>query len=148
MENAAEALLIAGGVLLGILTISAFVMMLGNVGIIEGAKQQTQEVKAIVDWNKEWEAYNKSAMYGTDALTIINKAKQNNAEYNGNADYQVTVEIEDTSHHHYVDADAETYIKSYVSASSSQIIILKCEEMRTSDKTGRINYIKLKTLQE
>ncbi len=144
MENASEALLIAGGVFLGILTISAFVIMLSHVGIIEGSQQQTQDIKAVADWNKEWEAYNRTAMYGTDALTVINKAKQNNAEYDGNADYQVTVDVIAIDKTHYIDNEAETYIRSFVDGGNN--IIVKCKEMKRSDKTGRINYIILEVV--
>ena len=80
MENASEALLIAGGILLGILTITLLVYMFGNLSNMESADMARVEQERLNAWNAEWEAYNKRLLYGTEVLTVIKKAEQKNHE--------------------------------------------------------------------
>ena len=78
MENASKALIIAGGILLGIITVSMLIYMykkLGNVvDTISGDTTQEQ----LLEFNKGFEVYNKKIMYGTDIVSAINKAIDNN----------------------------------------------------------------------
>lgn len=93
MDNATEALLIAGGILLGILTITALVYMFNNLSIMGNAQEKREETKRLAEWNSEWEAYNKMQLRGAEVLTVVNKAKQNNSMYEENSKYNVNVEI-------------------------------------------------------
>ena len=94
MDNAAQALLIAGGILLGILTITMLVYMFSNISNMGNAQNLKQEAERLAAWNNEWEAYNKRLLYGTEVLTVINKAEQNNKEYNENDRYKVKIFIQ------------------------------------------------------
>ena len=78
MENAAKALLIAGGILLMILTLSLLVYMTGSIEKIEQAQNQKKQVEELARFNLEYEAYNKQRLYGVDVITVINKAIANN----------------------------------------------------------------------
>ena len=86
MENASQALLIAGGILLALITISAFVLMFNNVNTIQETQYTREETQRLLRWNAEWEAYNKTLLYATEVLTVVNKAEQNNKDYNNGYD--------------------------------------------------------------
>lgn len=74
MENAAKALLIAGGVLLAIITISLFVYMITATSRMAQAQDEKTALEQLVAFNNQYEAYNKRVMYGTDVITVVNKA--------------------------------------------------------------------------
>ncbi len=93
MENASKALLIAGGILLGMLTLGLLATMFNNISTMQNAKADKKITEEIAAWNSEWEAYNKSYLYGTEVLTVINKAQQNNYEDNL---YKVKIEVINT----------------------------------------------------
>lgn len=103
MENASKAILIAGGILIAIVTITIFLFVFGTSGQMVGVTQEDTLTKELVDFNKSYEAYNKKKMYGTDMISILNKAIDNNrswnVEYGENSpkkdylDYYVDIEI-------------------------------------------------------
>lgn len=78
MENASKALLIAGGILIALLTISLVMIMYNNLQSMQNAQEQKLATEQLVAFNKEYEAYNKSLLYGTDVITVVNKAINNN----------------------------------------------------------------------
>ena len=78
MENASKALLIAGGILLALLTISLVMIMYNNLQSMQNAQEQKLATEQLLAFNKEYEAYNKSLLYGTDVITVVNKAINNN----------------------------------------------------------------------
>lgn len=130
MENASEALLIAGGILLAILTITLLVYMFGNLNTIGSADAEITEQERLNAWNAEWEAYNKRLLYGAEVLTVINKAEQNNRDYDGNTKYYVTCKILLNT----TEVD-KTYVETH------KTLIFECKEMNYSNETGRINEI-------
>lgn len=78
MENASKALIIAGGVLLALMVLSLVVYMstaTSRFAESQDQKRLTEEIKA---FNDGYTAYNKKRMYGTDVITIINKAIEHN----------------------------------------------------------------------
>lgn len=88
MENASKALLMAGGILLTIITLSLFIYLTtatSRIGEAQEAKTLTEQITA---FNKEYEAYNKRRLYGTDVITVVNKAINHNEKMNA-------IEIED-----------------------------------------------------
>ena len=136
MENASEALLIAGGILLGILTITLLVYMFGNLSNMESADMARVEQERLNAWNAEWEAYNKRLLYGTEVLTVINKAEQNNHEYECSEEYYVTYKI----------LQGNTQVdKSFVETKKTSIF--ECTAMNYSNETGRINEVIFKFIE-
>ena len=126
MDNAANALMMAGGILIAILVISLFMYMLSSAKILPAEEVNQDEVDRLSRWNAEWEAYNKKLLYGAEVLTVINKAEQNNNDY-GNADnYKVTI----------------TVLNGSTQMTKDQIeknAIYECVEINENDKTGRVN---------
>ncbi len=78
MENAAKGLLIAGGMLLAVIVISIFIYGYTNITHLAEADKNEQLLKEIQEYNQPYLAYNKSAMYGTDVISILNLALSNN----------------------------------------------------------------------
>jgi len=113
MENASKALLIAGGILIAIILLSLFLNMYNKMSSFQKTQQEQKKMEQIQAFNAEYEAFDKKVMYGTDIMTLANKAIENNKTKNattGEIDYinitlKVTqsygakVEIKDLSGH-------------------------------------------------
>lgn len=95
MEDASKALLMAGGILLAMLTLGLLVAMFNNISTMQNANADTEEARELAAWNAQWEAYNKPLLHGTEILTVINKAEQNNTD---DSLYKVTVKVENNDH--------------------------------------------------
>lgn len=78
MENAAKALVIAGGVLIAIMTLSLFLYGMTSAARIEQAQNEKKATEELAAFNMEYEAYNKQRLYGIDLITVINKAIEHN----------------------------------------------------------------------
>ena len=81
MENASKALIIAGGVLIGLITISLYYFMFSNIRNFVDVTSTDYNEKEVLAFNQGFEAYNKKLMYGSDIVSVINKAIDNNAIY-------------------------------------------------------------------
>lgn len=74
MENVSKALLMAGGTLLAILILTVLIYMLNASNTLAQAQDEKKLAQQTAAFNKEYEAYDKSRMYGTDVITVVNKA--------------------------------------------------------------------------
>lgn len=81
MENASKALIIAGGILIGLITISVLFFMFNRISELAGITSENTQQEELLAFNKGFEAYNKKLMYGVDVITVINKAIDNNKRY-------------------------------------------------------------------
>lgn len=82
MENASKALVIAGGILLAMLTISLLFLLLSNINSSKMTEEEKLAAKQLQEFNQQWEAYNKKVLYGTDVISVVNKAIDNNKKEN------------------------------------------------------------------
>ena len=78
MDNAPTALLMAGGMLLAIIVISLFILGYSNITSMAQAQLDVELMEEINEFNKPFLAFNKTAMYGTDVISILNFAVSNN----------------------------------------------------------------------
>ncbi len=85
MENASKALLIAGGILISIIIISLFLSMYNRMSSFQKSQETEKEFKQISAFNSGYEAFNKQVMYGTDIITLMNKAIENNITKNASS---------------------------------------------------------------
>jgi len=76
MENASKALLIAAGMFLALLILSMLIYMSNSINGIAKTQNEKKAAEQLTEFNAKYEAYNKMLMYGTDVVTIINKAKE------------------------------------------------------------------------
>ena len=81
MENASKALIIAGGILIGIITISIFVLMFNKIGDTMDVISTDTSEEELLKFNKSFNIYNKKVMYGSDVISAINNAIDNNERY-------------------------------------------------------------------
>lgn len=81
MENATEALYIAAGTLLGVMIISLVVFFFRRVGSLQEQQDRIMTADQLAEWNNVYLAYNKKIMYGTDLISVLNKAQSNNEKY-------------------------------------------------------------------
>ena len=85
MENASKALLMAGGVLIAIIIISLLVRTYGNIGRFQRQQLSAEEAEQLEEFNKEYTKYQGQYVYGTEVITVINKA--------ADSDYDIRVSI-------------------------------------------------------
>ena len=113
MENASKALLIAGGILFSMLILSLLVLLFSNINSVNMSKEEKQNAKQLKEFNQQWEAYDKKALYGTELITVMNMSIENNIKMNTienkddryyvnviitiNKNYETTVERYDTT---------------------------------------------------
>ena len=99
MENASKAIIMAGGLLIAMITISMFYYAFGRTSDMAGNLEDNTDQKELVAFNTGFLAYDKKLMYGADILSVLNKAVDNNKKYevetydenNVYADYYVNI---------------------------------------------------------
>ncbi len=87
MENISKALLIAGGIVIAMITISLFYVVFRSTSPYAERYYDTADKKALQAFNKSYEAYNKKLMYGMDVVTVLNMAIDNNKRYGLSQNY-------------------------------------------------------------
>lgn len=98
MENATKAFIIAAGMLFAMLIVSLLVWVYNNISSTEKTKVDTETMEQIVDFNKQFEAYNKNTVRGYQMISLVNLAKDMNARYKeDDGYYRVEVILEKTS---------------------------------------------------
>ena len=101
MENASKALMIAGGILIGLLVIGALVLMYNQIGDYEKAQSRMDKNSQLAEFNNDYERYlDDKGINGTDVLSLINKVMDYNkkAEKGGvansvNYDIKMSIKI-------------------------------------------------------
>lgn len=78
MENASKALLISGGALIAMLILSLVLLVTNNINSLQRAQADKTFQEQLSAFNMQFESYNKRIMYGTDVISVINKAVDNN----------------------------------------------------------------------
>lgn len=96
MENASKALLISGGVLVALIIVSAMVYMFNAIGEMPRSQEEIKAQKELEDFNKKYESYNRGNLKGTDVISVLYMADNNNEKYKGDTQFYITVEIEIT----------------------------------------------------
>lgn len=87
MEDMSKALIIAGSVLISILIISLLMYFARSISVLEKGKRNVQITEEVAEFNAGFEIYEKSLMYGTDVLSCLNKAQNNNQKYVNNSHF-------------------------------------------------------------
>lgn len=134
MENATKAILISGGILLALLTLSLMIMMFNNMQKMEEAKDQKAVLQEMNEWNAQWEAYNKKVMYGSDVLTVVNKAAEVNSGLEKNSPYVVTINV--------------TGIDMNTELVENKLSIFRCEKIHYNQDTGYVDSMTFKFIRK
>ena len=75
MENASKALLMAGGVLIAIITIAVLARTFSSVSLFQKAELTEEEQAQLVAFNEQYTKYLNQYVYGTEVRSLINKYK-------------------------------------------------------------------------
>lgn len=81
MENAAKALEIAAGVILAVILMSLIAYFFSTISAWPQQQDDMESAEQLAEFNLEYEVYDKSAMYGVDVISCLNKARSNNEKY-------------------------------------------------------------------
>lgn len=73
MENASKALLIAAGILIGLILITMIIYGYSQISSYYKAKEENREIEQLVDFNKQYIPYNRDDVRGSDLLSLVNK---------------------------------------------------------------------------
>lgn len=106
MENASRALLLAAGILLGLILLTSVMYIYNTIRDSTEAKYQLLSEEQLLKENAEFESYDKKYMYGTDVITVLNKAIDLNKQNYSAGDFQIDITFKLLS-------DVENYIIPY-----------------------------------
>ena len=73
MENASKALLIAGGVLLGIMVLSLFLIMINSLTDYQQSQIVNERQAEAISFNNNYTGYMRDEVPGTDIMSLVNK---------------------------------------------------------------------------
>lgn len=82
MENAVKALEIAGSVLMAVLILSCIVFGYSKVREFKQEEEKEERILQASDFNKDFDAYDRDNLYGTDMFSISNKIETYNKKEN------------------------------------------------------------------
>ena len=95
MENATKALVMAGSVLIAVIIIALLYSFLSTLSANAEQEDLALLVEQTEKFNKEYEAFERKLMRGTDLITVINKAIANNDRYEDQEHiYDIDVQFE------------------------------------------------------
>lgn len=78
MENASKALLMAGGILIVLITIAVLVRTFSNISEFQMSRLSEEEQEQLVAFNEQYTKYLNQYVYGTEVRSLINKYKNDN----------------------------------------------------------------------
>ena len=112
MENASNALLIAAGVLIGIMILSIAVFLFVNFSSISRDAQSTITANQLQEFNAKFSIYeNRKDLTIYDVITVANLAKQNNYEYSASnvfdTEYKVTVMFDEDKDNNFENSNGD-----------------------------------------
>lgn len=87
MENASRALMIAGGILIAMMIVSLLVFGLNRLSRYENAKDEAKRNEQLLEFNKQFESYNKSVIKGYEMISLANLADDMNTRYSEDKGY-------------------------------------------------------------
>ncbi len=87
MENSTLAILIAGGILIAMITISIFTIAFGLASDFADRSAINYTEREQIAFNKKFEAFDKKVMYGSDLVSVYNLVEDSNKNYKDYAGY-------------------------------------------------------------
>ncbi len=175
MENASKALLMAGGVLIGIMVISFMVLVLRKAGKMSAQYDNQIANNELTKFNGQFEIYDKNDNNFFDVITVANLAYDINKKNGYDKQNSVTVEVNDGSEtysilpnsnlpkDHFLKNNRNIYIYIYNSENGQSLIEeygarneenstqyqyrFKCNGISYNQTTGKVNEIKFEAVE-
>lgn len=144
MENAAKALRIAAGVIIGVLLVALLWYMYHQFVEIPRQEEENAKEEQMVEFNKKYMAYDKQNLKGNKIISLMNMAIDNNVKYSDVQEYQIEIEIKAQGPISYIDLD---YYKGKKASSTDYQAFIdeiknkfyKCTGVETKGPNGRIS---------
>lgn len=139
MENASKALLLAAGILIGLILLSSAVYLYNTIRASQELKSIQLSEEQLLRYNAEFESYDKTRMYGTDVITVLNKAIDNNTKYENDESMFIDVSFK-------LKSDVKNYVDkySYVKDTTLNKYVWKKESNKTTTYGGTLSYSLIK----
>lgn len=93
MENSSKALYIAGSLLIAVSILSLLMFTFKGMGKAQSRQDEQASEQEIINFNKEYEAFNKRIMSAVEVVSCINKAISNNESAKDQKDYDRMVDV-------------------------------------------------------
>lgn len=150
MENASKALLMAGGVLIGILILSLATFLFINFGSTSQDIYNQMEEDKLTQYNAQYTVYSgRDGITIYDIISIANLAKENNDYYKDYTDYESTykVQVAFPEYQNLQEQDIDkkqNLIGKYntVDENGNLKVKFKCTNIKYHDSGGRVELIK------
>lgn len=134
MENASNALIMAGGVLVGVIVLSLFVYLFSHTGSLSHEYQQEIDRISIVRFNEQFEKYiGKEDLSSHDMLTLYNLVEAINNEAG-----EKVVEVKGVN---------QSDIKNLTAfLTNGKIYKNLIDKVKYDEETGKISYLEFKEI--
>ena len=94
MENATKALEMAGSVLIGVLILGCLAFAYTRMTELKDVEHKSEVTEQASDFNKDYEAYNRNNLYGSDLFSLANKIEDyNKQEADGKAYGRIEMKV-------------------------------------------------------
>lgn len=146
MENASQALIIAGTILIALIILSIGVYLVSNYRQVGESYEQTKEITEITKFNTNFTKFEeREDITAQEIITLKNFAKN----YDKQNDTTTTVDYPDKAIYtasknkpkEQEEKDTE-FIKEYTPGEDGKMKYFKLEEYKDKNNDGRIDYIK------
>lgn len=74
MENASKALIMAGSMLIALMILGALLLMFSNLSSYQEVHTQSTREAQVIEFNNQFETYNRTDVRGNDLLSLVNRA--------------------------------------------------------------------------
>lgn len=95
MENASKALLIAAGIMIGLIVITMIAYAHGKISNYYESKELTLQSEQLADFNKQFLGYNRADVRGSDLISLVNKIIDYNTNFGENGEIEISIIIPD-----------------------------------------------------
>ena len=147
MENASKALIMAGGILIGILIISLGVYLFADFGTTSAEIHKENEQRQLTQFNTQFTVYEgRTNITVYELISVINLAKENNTQYSGtnlyddeNNGYEILIYVDNTD---VTDRDLSNLEDTYIKNGSEKFYT--CTEINYHAGNGRVSRVNFK----
>lgn len=147
MENASNALLMAAGILIGVLVLSLAVYLFADFGATSAEINKQSEQQKIIQFNSQFTSYEDKELTIYDVVTILGYAQENNKYYEGSTNEQITVILKTQNITNYTEEQKEGLIQGEqinITGSNTKLPTyrLPAYNIKYDSDTGKVNFIK------
>ena len=132
MENAAKALLMAGGILIALLVMGALVLLFSNLSDYQNKTDASVKQSQIAEFNNQFEPYNRNDVTLMELKSLYNKILSNNAK----SEYKIETNISSPEVYENIEADSLS-----IPEDDKITLRFKCINIEYENADGRISKI-------